>query len=330
MALLILAWCLSWKQFEANNEVAPVYSLNAEFSQPLWVFGTNSYEFLKSSVGRNTIVCSYRWLKKFLFCILYLLLDFCGYSTAFPAMAHADREGDHILEFWMRRKAHYPCLISHSRILIILWDIFIFSFVNDVFSQWYSLAFIYTSLSFQTLGSHCLYVVGSSGLHPSSIAKVLFLLSYAVFYFLCTAFCLLTLPKVCKAPGQKLWMTYFLLAPLSSSTITLSLCRWPWMRKPWKQQVSLLSGLLRQIFWNISRTSAFQSLLNFQLKFLAKMLTPTFIHRPILFTRLIRLKSLHYYWKAMVCCNYPVINLSYLSNNTNNYPAMFRFFRVSE
>ncbi|KAG6608495.1 Dipeptidyl aminopeptidase BIII, partial [Cucurbita argyrosperma subsp. sororia] len=49
-----------YKWFEANDEVAPLYSLNAEFSRPLWFFGTSSYEFLKNSVGRNIIVCTYR------------------------------------------------------------------------------------------------------------------------------------------------------------------------------------------------------------------------------------------------------------------------------
>ncbi|XP_022137390.1 uncharacterized protein LOC111008851 [Momordica charantia] len=102
-----------YKWFEANNEVAPVYSLNAEFSQPLWVFGTNSYEFLKSSVGRNTIVCSYR-----------------------------------------QRGRSYLGVLDEAQSSLSLLDI------------------PFTDIDNITLGSHCLYVVGSSGRHPSSIAKV--------------------------------------------------------------------------------------------------------------------------------------------------------------
>ncbi|CAI9268118.1 unnamed protein product [Lactuca saligna] len=43
---------------ESDNTVAPVYSLEAEFAKPLWVFGMNSYEILKEH--KNLIACSYR------------------------------------------------------------------------------------------------------------------------------------------------------------------------------------------------------------------------------------------------------------------------------
>lgn len=49
-----------WVQFEADNEVSPVYSLDAEFSRPFWVFGINSYGFLSGNEGENYILCSYR------------------------------------------------------------------------------------------------------------------------------------------------------------------------------------------------------------------------------------------------------------------------------
>ncbi|KAJ3695862.1 hypothetical protein LUZ60_001239 [Juncus effusus] len=48
-----------YKWIEQKNEVAPVYSLNAEFTRPLWVFGINSFDFLEKN-GVNRIICSYR------------------------------------------------------------------------------------------------------------------------------------------------------------------------------------------------------------------------------------------------------------------------------
>lgn len=48
------------KWIEPDNGVVPVYSLNAEFARPLWIFGTNSYEFIQSNVRKNLIACSYR------------------------------------------------------------------------------------------------------------------------------------------------------------------------------------------------------------------------------------------------------------------------------
>ncbi|KAL4560566.1 hypothetical protein LXL04_032719 [Taraxacum kok-saghyz] len=43
---------------ESDNTVSPLYSLEAEFAKPLWVFGTNSYEILKEH--KNLIACNYR------------------------------------------------------------------------------------------------------------------------------------------------------------------------------------------------------------------------------------------------------------------------------
>lgn len=48
------------KWVESDNKVVSVYSLDAEFSKPLWVFGINSYEFIQSFQGKNLIACSYR------------------------------------------------------------------------------------------------------------------------------------------------------------------------------------------------------------------------------------------------------------------------------
>ncbi|XP_052200679.1 uncharacterized protein LOC127807097 [Diospyros lotus] len=49
-----------YKWIESDNKVLPVYSLDAEFSRPLWVFGINSYEFLQSNEQKNLIACTYR------------------------------------------------------------------------------------------------------------------------------------------------------------------------------------------------------------------------------------------------------------------------------
>ncbi|XP_071690570.1 uncharacterized protein [Rutidosis leptorrhynchoides] len=43
---------------ESDNSVVPLYSLDAEFAGPLWVFGMNSYEIIKEQ--KNLIACSYR------------------------------------------------------------------------------------------------------------------------------------------------------------------------------------------------------------------------------------------------------------------------------
>ena len=48
------------RQVESVKKVVSVYSLDAEFSKPLWIFGINSYEFIKSQEGKNLIACSYR------------------------------------------------------------------------------------------------------------------------------------------------------------------------------------------------------------------------------------------------------------------------------
>ncbi|KAF3446696.1 hypothetical protein FNV43_RR11876 [Rhamnella rubrinervis] len=49
-----------YKWIESDNKVLQVYSLDAEFSKPLWVFGINSYELIQSHEGKNLVACSYR------------------------------------------------------------------------------------------------------------------------------------------------------------------------------------------------------------------------------------------------------------------------------
>ncbi|KAL9172436.1 hypothetical protein ABFS82_03G046700 [Erythranthe guttata] len=45
-----------YRWVESTNEVLPVYSLDAEFTTPLWVFGLSSFDFL----NKNSIACTYR------------------------------------------------------------------------------------------------------------------------------------------------------------------------------------------------------------------------------------------------------------------------------
>ncbi|XP_057986843.1 uncharacterized protein LOC131169212 [Hevea brasiliensis] len=49
-----------YKWIESVNDVQALYSLDAEFSRPLWVFGINSYELFQNKEGKNLIACSYR------------------------------------------------------------------------------------------------------------------------------------------------------------------------------------------------------------------------------------------------------------------------------
>nr|CAB3467467.1 unnamed protein product [Digitaria exilis] len=46
-----------YKWVEQTNEVVPIYTLDAEFTRPLWVFGISSYDFLGKS---NRIIFTYR------------------------------------------------------------------------------------------------------------------------------------------------------------------------------------------------------------------------------------------------------------------------------
>ncbi|KAG9147108.1 hypothetical protein Leryth_005343 [Lithospermum erythrorhizon] len=52
-----------YKWVESTNEVLPVYSMDAEFSTPLWVFGINSYEFIQNHGDKDLVACSFRKLK---------------------------------------------------------------------------------------------------------------------------------------------------------------------------------------------------------------------------------------------------------------------------
>uniref|UniRef100_A0A2P2L024 Uncharacterized protein LOC105120651 isoform X3 n=1 Tax=Rhizophora mucronata TaxID=61149 RepID=A0A2P2L024_RHIMU len=49
-----------YKWIESANDIKLLYSLDAEFSRPLWVFGVNSYELIQIDEGKSLIACSYR------------------------------------------------------------------------------------------------------------------------------------------------------------------------------------------------------------------------------------------------------------------------------
>lgn len=60
MLILLFNLFTLWTQIESDNKVLPVYSMNAEFSRPLWVFGISSYQLLQSREQTNLIACTYR------------------------------------------------------------------------------------------------------------------------------------------------------------------------------------------------------------------------------------------------------------------------------
>ena len=41
--------------------VTTLYSLNAEFSKPMWIFGVSSYDFLGKDDSSYKIICCYRF-----------------------------------------------------------------------------------------------------------------------------------------------------------------------------------------------------------------------------------------------------------------------------
>ncbi|KAL6861818.1 hypothetical protein ACP4OV_017518 [Aristida adscensionis] len=47
-------------QDEQSNMVTKLYSLDAEFSKPMWIFGVSSYDFLGKDDSSHKIICSYR------------------------------------------------------------------------------------------------------------------------------------------------------------------------------------------------------------------------------------------------------------------------------
>ncbi|GAV69030.1 Peptidase_S9 domain-containing protein [Cephalotus follicularis] len=102
-----------YKWIESDDKAVAVYSLEAEFSRPLWVFGNNSYEFIQNNEDNTIIACSYR-----------------------------------------QNGRSYLGILDDGQSSLSLLDI------------------PFTDIDNITAGSHCLYVEGASGVHPSSVAKV--------------------------------------------------------------------------------------------------------------------------------------------------------------
>ncbi|CAL5037496.1 unnamed protein product [Urochloa decumbens] len=49
-----------YKWDEQSNVVTTLYSLDAEFSRPMWIFGVSSYDFLRKDDSSHKIICCYR------------------------------------------------------------------------------------------------------------------------------------------------------------------------------------------------------------------------------------------------------------------------------
>ncbi|CAL5051810.1 unnamed protein product [Urochloa decumbens] len=49
-----------YKWDEQSNVVTTLYSLDAEFSKPMWIFGVSSYDFLRKDDSSHKIICCYR------------------------------------------------------------------------------------------------------------------------------------------------------------------------------------------------------------------------------------------------------------------------------
>ncbi|RZC67246.1 hypothetical protein C5167_010938 [Papaver somniferum] len=49
-----------YKWIEHRNEVVSIYSIDAEFTKPFWVFGASSFDFIPTNGNNNLISCSYR------------------------------------------------------------------------------------------------------------------------------------------------------------------------------------------------------------------------------------------------------------------------------
>ncbi|KAI3922176.1 hypothetical protein MKX01_005865 [Papaver californicum] len=53
-----------YKWIEHRNEVVSIYSIDAEFTKPFWVFGACSFDFILTNGNNNLIACSYRQFGK--------------------------------------------------------------------------------------------------------------------------------------------------------------------------------------------------------------------------------------------------------------------------
>lgn len=64
--------------------IVQLYSLDAEFSKPMWIFGVSSYGFLGKDDTSNKIVCCYRFFHVFpyssvgLLCVIHNFESYPG------------------------------------------------------------------------------------------------------------------------------------------------------------------------------------------------------------------------------------------------------------
>ncbi|RLM55162.1 hypothetical protein C2845_PM10G08440 [Panicum miliaceum] len=121
---------------EQSNLVTTLYSLDAEFSKPMWIFGVSSYDFLGKDDSSHKIICCYRF-SHFLIVGLY----------AFQKNQHA---------FFLSRQngKSYVGVLDHDSDSFSKIDI-PFSSVNNIVS-----------------GDGSFYIEGASASLPVSIAKV--------------------------------------------------------------------------------------------------------------------------------------------------------------
>ncbi|KAJ0985726.1 hypothetical protein J5N97_004082 [Dioscorea zingiberensis] len=49
-----------YKWIEPKNEIVPIYTLDAEFTRPMWGFGISSYDFIENNEKDHNILASYR------------------------------------------------------------------------------------------------------------------------------------------------------------------------------------------------------------------------------------------------------------------------------
>ena len=181
-----------WSQIESENKVLPLYSLDAEFARPLWVFGMNSYEFVQDHEQRNLIACSYRWFWDYT-SITFLFRPFFLYAWVeefvhFSALKVLDcvcrqqgRSYLGILDDMQSQSSKLSVLDIHftdiDNIVILKKFSLHFSFSCCPKGSWLSgnpnpNSNLNHAMWIQTSGNNCLYVEGASAVHPSSVAKV--------------------------------------------------------------------------------------------------------------------------------------------------------------
>lgn len=137
IALIRVLWhILLWKQNESQNNVEHVYPLKAEFTRPLWIFGINSYDFVKDW-GSNNIVCTYRCVEEPLFWMAVYFISYHWLLLIFLCCIDA-------LFFLKFRKngRSYLGILDHTQSSFTLLDIPFTDIYNVVSSEHCFLSFL--------------------------------------------------------------------------------------------------------------------------------------------------------------------------------------------